>query len=135
MVRAYYFFGRNRIFLPKLIGAFILVAALVMFVVASGKMFDTWDTLEKYPECIEEKDISIDRFTQTQYCKQSLANVTGLYLRPDQARPTTRQFLVTLLPPIAELLFWAAAFLVGLIFYQTGIVKLMPNQKGKKKTN
>ncbi len=117
MVRSYYFFGRNRIFLPKLAGAFLLIAALFMFIVASGKMFDTWDALKKYPECPK------DTLANTQYCKQSLADITGLHLRPDQLKISTRQFVVTLLPPVAELLFWATVFIIGLIFYQTGIVK------------
>ena len=128
MVRSYYFFGRNRIFLPKLAGAFLLVAALFMFIVASGKMFDTWDALKKYPDCIEQKDISIGSFAQMQYCKQSLADVTGLHLAHDSAKISTRQFVVTLLPPVAELLFWATVFIIGLIFYQTGIVKQAARQ-------
>ncbi|MBN2067260.1 MAG: hypothetical protein JW744_02230 [Candidatus Diapherotrites archaeon] len=137
MVRAYYFFGKNRVFLPQLVGSCVLLAALIMFVVAAGRMFDTWDALQKYPDCIGVKDVEIDQFSQVQYCRQSLADVTGLHLRHDQARVTTRQFLITLLPPVAELLFWAAAFLIGLIFYQTGVVKPMRaeklKEKGKKK--
>ena len=127
MVRAYYFFGRNRIFLPKLAGAFLLIAALFMFIVASGKMFDTWDALKKYPECPN------DTLANIQYCKQGLADITGLHLRPDQLKITTRQFVVTLLPPVAELLFWATVFVIGLIFYQTGIVKQMQPVKHKGK--
>lgn len=133
MPRPYYFFGKSGIFLPKLIGAFLLTIALIMFVVASGQMFDTWDALKKYPECIGTKDLEIDSFTQIQHCKQSLGEITGLNLRPDQGRPTTRQFIITLLPPIAGLFFWAVVFLFGLIFYQTGIVKMLPHKKVKKK--
>ncbi len=132
MTRPYYFFGANRIFLPRLLGAFLLAAALLMFISASGQMFDTWDTLRKYPECIEKKDEAIDTFAQIQYCKQSLADVTGLHLRPDQARPTTRQFLITLLPPVALLFFWASVFLLGLILYQTGVVRFLPQRPVQK---
>ena len=43
--------GRD-VHLPKLIGAFILFAALLMFVQASALMFDSWDHLKYYDSCV-----------------------------------------------------------------------------------
>ncbi len=122
---ALFYFGKSRLFPPKLIGAFIIVLAIVMFIVAAGKMFDSWDTMKKYPDCLQKIGLSTDTMAMMQYleCKDSLYRITGLQLRPDQQRITQRQFVVTLLKPIAELLFWAAVCVLGLFLYNTRIVR------------
>ena len=122
---AFFYFGKSRVFLPRLLGAFILLLAIIMFVVSSGHMFDSWDAMSKYPSCVSKIGTQTDQVAMLQYldCKDSLYNITGLQLRPDQPRITSRQFVITLLSPIAELLFWAAAFVLGLFLYKTRVVK------------
>ncbi len=122
---AFFYFGKSRVFLPKLLGAFILLLAIVMFVVSSGHMFDSWDAMSKYPSCVAQIGTQTDEVAMLQYldCKDSLYNITGLQLRTDQPKITSRQFIVTLLSPVAELLFWAAAFVLGLFFYKTRVVR------------
>ena len=122
---SFFYFGKSRVFLPKLLGAFILFLAIVMFIVSSGQMFDSWDAMGKYPACVPQIGTQTDSVAMLQYldCKESLYNITGLQLRPDQPRITERQFVITLLSPVAGLLFWAAAFVFGLFLYKTRIVK------------
>ena len=122
---AFFYFGKSRVFLPKLLGSFILLLAIVMFVVSSGHMFDSWDAMVKYPACVSKIGTQTDQVAMLQYldCKESLYNITGLQLRPDQPRITSRQFVITLLSPIAELLFWAAVFVLGLFLYKTRVVR------------
>ena len=108
--------------LPKLIGAFLLFAALIMFVRAGAQMFDSWDALKSHPKCIATIGSEINEVAQLQYldCKESLHNITGLQLKGDQDRISSRQFWFALLGPIASLFFWAIVFLLGVIFYRTG---------------
>ena len=122
---AFFYFGKSRVFLPRLLGSFILVLAIIMFVVSSGHMFDSWDAMVKYPSCVSKIGTQTDQVAMLQYldCKDSLYNITGLQLRPDQPRITSRQFVITLLSPIAELLFWAAVFVLGLFLYKTRIIR------------
>ncbi len=139
---AFFYFGKSRLFLPRVLGSFIIVLAIVMFVVAAGNMFDSWDAMKKYPKCVASIGWGNESVAMLQYsdCKDSLYRISGLQLRSDQPGITSRQFLVTLLRPVGELLFWAAAFVLGLFLYNTRIVR-MPRpvaaeeekQKGKKK--
>lgn len=122
---ALFYFGKSRLFLPKVIGAFIIMLAIVMFIVAAGRMFDSWDAMKKYPDCLQKIGLSTDTMAMMQYleCKDSLYRITGLQLRADQQKITQRQFIITLLRPVAELLFWAAVFVLGLFMYNTRVVR------------
>jgi len=132
---ALFYFGKSRVFLPKVIGSFLIVLAIVMFVVAAGSMFDSWDAMRKYPKCLANINWEKDEVAITQYldCKDSLYRITGMQLRPDQLGITTRQFTISLLRPIGELLFWATAFLVGSFLYNTRIVRFVPKKEKKGK--
>ena len=112
---AFFYFGKSRVFLPRLLGSFILVLAIIMF------------AMVKYPSCVSKIGTQTDQVAMLQYldCKDSLYNITGLQLRPDQPRITSRQFVITLLSPVAELLFWAAVFVLGLFLYKTRIIRLV----------
>jgi len=130
-----FYFGKSRVFLPKMIGAFVLVLAVLMFVVSSGRMFDAWDAMSKYPDCLESIGSETDQIAMMKYldCRDSLYKVTGLQLRPDQQRITSRQFLVTMIYPASELFFWGAGFLLGLFLYNTRVVRGAPRRKPKRR--
>tara|TARA_Y100000310_G_scaffold327497_2_gene393971 strand:+ start:5690 stop:6121 length:432 start_codon:yes stop_codon:yes gene_type:complete len=108
--------------LPRLIGAFILLVAILMFVRAGAQMFDSWDTLKSYPDCIASIGSGTDEVAQLQYmdCKDSLYGITGLQLKGAQDKMSTRQFWFALLGPIGNLFIWAIVFLLGIVFYNTG---------------
>ncbi len=108
--------------LPKLVGAFIVFAALLLFLRAGANMFDSWNAVQSYPSCIQKIGSEVDSVAQLQYmhCKESLYNITGVQLRGDQDKLSSRQFWAALLGPIAEVLAWAVVFILGIIFYRTG---------------
>ena len=114
--------GSSDVQLPRLIGAFVLFAALIMFVRAGAQMFDSWDALKSYPTCISSIGSENDAVAQMQYidCKDSLYRITDLQLKGDQDKISSRQFWFALLGPIANLFAWAVVFLLGIVFYRTG---------------
>ena len=104
----------------KLIGAFILFGSLMMILGATALMFDSWDTMKNFPDCIKKANQTNDAvLAQLKYtdCKTSLHDITGAQLKGGQTRLTTRQFWTGLLWPIANLFFWAVAFMIGLMLY------------------
>ena len=108
--------------LPKLIGAFIVFASLLLFLRAGAHMFDSWDAIKNYPSCLQKIGSEADTVAQLQYlhCKDALYKITGVELRGDQDKISSRQFWVALLGPVAEVLAWAVVFILGIIFYKTG---------------
>ena len=117
-------FGGPDPHLPRLIGAFLLFAALLMFLQAGAMMFDSWDSLKQYPNCISKIELEQTELTQMQKveCKEALYDATGVVLRGDQEKISTRQFWIALLGPIANLFFWAIVFIFGFMIYRTGTV-------------
>ncbi len=130
----YYRFGSKDVHLPKMIGAFLLIFSLLMFMKAGAGMFDSWDAIKEYPECVaeansliedqtlpslllEQKQLAQMKFNQ---CRNSFYEVTGVMLHGNQGEISTRQTWNALLGPIAGVFFWAMIFLVGLVAYSTG---------------
>ncbi len=132
---ALFYFGKTRVFMPKLIGSFLEVLAIVMFVAAAGNMFDSWDAMAKYPKCVDNIKWDNDQIAVMQYidCRESLYRITGMQLRQDQPGITTRQFAIALLRPVGDLLLWATIFLVGAFLYNTRIVRFVPKEEKRKK--
>ena len=126
---------KKKVFIPKLIGAFFIWFALVMFIFSCAKMYDSWDTIKNYPNCVEKigSETSVEARMQYADCKESLYNITGLQLRGDQFTITARQMLMTLLWPIGQILFWAIVFLAGLFLYNVKFMRVSPQAVQKKK--
>ena len=104
--------------MPKLIGAFILLAALLMFIASTATMFDSWDSVKYLNTCLEKAAPgSPADFTE---CRDTLYKTTGMYLKAGQGKLTATQIASVLLGPIASVLFWAAILFVGYILYRTG---------------
>jgi len=121
--------GGGNLQLPKLIGAFILVAALLMFVKAGAGMFDSWDAIKDTQACFEK--VGTDpAYSSISECKD-MASGLGLYVKAKQPRLTFRQFWSALLEPIANLFFWAVIFLIGILFYRTGDIVIPIEQSIK----
>lgn len=107
--------------MSRLIGAFILVIAALLLVRSAAIMFDSWDALKAYPNCLSEITGN-DQLAQLKYldCKDSLYNITGTQLKGGQGMYSSRQFWTALLLPIGNLFFWAIVFMAGIIFYRSG---------------
>ncbi len=142
MKRIMYFrLATKEVHLPKLIGALIVFAALFLFLKAGAHMFDSWDAIKEYPGCVQKIELLADvngltgfeatqlhysygQYYQSRYthCKDALYNITGVQLKGDQTKISSRQFFVALLGPIAEVFLWAVVFILGIIFYRTGTI-------------
>ena len=119
----YFKLAGKEVHMPKLIGAFILFAAMLMFVKASADMFNSWDSLKTSEECIGNIGADLPEELQMQQfgdCRDDLYYNTGIYLADSQAKPTSRQFWSALLGPIASVLFWIAILFLGWMLYRTG---------------
>ncbi len=103
--------------MPKLIGAFILFAALLMFIRASAVMFDSWDNLKAVNDCLARADGEEPFFTS---CQGLASGALDVYVRAGQSMLTNRQFWGALLGPISAILFWLAGLFLGYILYKTG---------------
>ena len=109
--------------LPRLIGAFVLAAAVLMFFQASFAMVDSWNTVKYYGSCIDSlssiPDVS-DQRAQFTFCSDALYRATGVVVRGDRPVLTLAQFWGAILSPIANLLFWLAALMFGYLVYKSG---------------
>ena len=124
--------GRD-VHLPKLIGAFILTASLLMFVASIAGMFDAWDSVANYKSCISGVDASLGNYDgQIQDCRDTLHKQTGLYLMVGQWEPTLRQTVQILLEPIAGVMVWIAVLLFGWVLYKSGDLVLPIEQVSRE---
>jgi hypothetical protein len=105
---------------PKLVGAFVVVWALLMFIHSTAVMFDSWDNLKAYKECAQNIDYSTyDGKAEFAVCAKNLYDSTGVVVRPSSRELTIRQFWQGLLVPIANVFFWLAVLFVGWMFYKS----------------
>ena len=98
----YFRVAGKEVHLPKLIGAFVLFAALLMFIKASATMFDSWDNLKAVNDCLSRAE-GEEPFFST--CQGLAKGALDVFVRPGQTTLTNRQFWSALLGPIAAILF------------------------------
>ncbi|MBN2127676.1 MAG: hypothetical protein JW703_04810 [Candidatus Diapherotrites archaeon] len=116
-------FGGKDARTPRLVGAFILTAAVLMFFASVASMFDNWDAVKGVNDCLssfEASDYTSEYSVQLNDCRTTLFNKTGLYLKPGQLKPTLRQSIQVLLEPIAMVFFWLAVLFLGWLMYKSG---------------
>ena len=94
--------GGRDVHMPKLIGAFVLFAALLYFIQASASMFNSWDNLKEINSCLERNKLGL--IPSTFSCQDMALKSSDLYLRLDQPSLSMRQFWGVLLGPIANVL-------------------------------
>ena len=116
----YFRIGGRDIHLPKLVGAFVLLAALLLFVQASAKMFESWDNLKVISACISSANEFSDNITEMTYCQDQAKKALDLFVRIDQDKLTMKQFFGSLLGPIASVMVWLAVLFFGWIIYRSG---------------
>ncbi len=116
-------FGGKDARTSRLVGAFVLTAAVLMFFYSIAGMFDSWDAVKDLGECLSSVDASeYNTMYQSQVldCRTTLFHKTGLYLKPGQGKPTLRQSVQLLLQPIASVFFWLAVLFLGWVLYKSG---------------
>lgn len=98
--------------LPKLLGAFIALIALIMFFSSIVALEETSSTVSKAKTCLSSIEFNSDE------CRATIRDVTGINVAKGQTHMTIRQIYSAVAPHIALILLWAAVFLVGIALYR-----------------
>ncbi len=126
----------------KLIGAFVVLVALLMFIKASADMWESWDAVKSFEGCMEtvgrcdtaqageevfakQDPCEIDEW-QKDYdaCRADLRNSTGLNLQTGKAKLSWWQFVSALMQPMAAFFFWLAVLMAGWLVYISGRIAI-----------
>ncbi len=113
--------GSRDLHLPKLFGAFIMIATALMIVQSLTGMFDSWEAVKSVHACL---DASNSGNAVIQDCQTQAYYAFDILLRANQYRLTDLQIITGLLPKIAAVFFWVAAFMVGMVFYRSWKIML-----------
>src|SRR3989338_4519303 len=84
--------GRD-VHLPKMVGAFIIVATLLMFAQSASNLFDARDVMVYYQGCILDLgDGTVEeQRAQFEFCADTLYNATGLVVKDSSPLLTDRK--------------------------------------------
>jgi len=121
--------GSRNVHLPKLIGAFIIVTAVLMFFQAGAVMFESWDNAKFLNNCLQNASAGLS-LQDKQVCQQS-AYYAGVFVRLDQKALTAKQFWSMILQPIALLFGWAIVFIIGAMLYLSGRI-IVPIEEAER---
>ncbi len=108
--------GNKDVHLPKLLGAFIMLAATLMLLQSLTGMFDSWENVKAIHLCL---DAANSNTVTIEKCQQQAYYSFGILLRANQFRLTDLQVAYGLLGKIAGVFFWVAALIVGLVLYRS----------------
>ena len=113
--------GSRDVHLPKLFGAFVMLAATLMLLQSLTGMFDSWENVKAIHACVDAANSNSISF---ETCQQQAYYSFGLLLRANQFRMTDLQVAFGLLGRVAAVFFWVAALIVGMVFYRSGRLTL-----------
>ncbi|MFH1256050.1 MAG: hypothetical protein V1494_02025 [Candidatus Diapherotrites archaeon] len=108
--------------IPKLIGAFLLFAAIILVVKGGTDMYTSWDNVKAVNTCLSSFDKEPWENLQSYAffdCQQMAGNL-GFSVSVSQDSLTPRQMGSALLGPIAAFFFWLAVLIGVYLFYRTG---------------
>lgn len=108
--------GSRDVHLPKLFGAFVMLAATLMLLHSLTGMFDSWENVKSVHACIDAANSNTISF---EACQQQAYSAFGILLRANQFRLTDLQVAFGLLDNVAAVFFWVAALIVGMVFYRS----------------
>ena len=107
--------GTKDVHLPKLFGAFIMIATAIMLVQSLAGMFDSWESVRAVHACV---DAANSETVPIQECQTQAYYAFGILLRANQYRLTDLQLVAGLLPKIAGVFFWVGGFIIGMVLYR-----------------
>ena len=107
--------------IPKLIGAFVIVIALLMFFKSGAEMIDSWDNIKFVNNCLSVAEGNDEMFNE---CQDQALKALNIYVRPGQDKLNTKQFLMAIAAPIAWLMFWIIILGLGIVSYRHGTFEL-----------
>ena len=126
--------GSREAQLPKTIGAFLVIIAILMLISSGAVMFDSWQVVKGFDDCVidayeasEQIDLDngIDKLVyefKVSECKESLYQITGTQIPGGNTYLTTRQQATAFLGPVSIFLGWAIVFLFALFLFNSATV-------------
>lgn len=108
--------GTKDVHLPKLFGAFLMLAAAIMMIQSLTGMFDSWENVKAVHACIDAANTGTASIHD---CQTMAYYGFNILLRANQYRLTDMQIAAGLLPKVANVFFWVGAFIVGLVLYRS----------------
>jgi hypothetical protein len=120
--------------LPKLIGGFLIIIAVLMLVKSGAVMFDSWQSVRDFDDCIINAYNSADSLAvdngvssliysiRVQECKNSLYQITGAQVPGGVFALTTRQAWTAVLGPVVQFFIWAIVFLFAIFLFKNNSV-------------
>ncbi len=99
---------------PKLIGAFVVLIALLMFFSSIYQLNYISTTIAKLPDCVA----SVKTQADFEECRAAVKDATGFRLNAEQAQLTAGQTFAAVAWPISAILFWLAVLLFGAVLYK-----------------
>ncbi len=118
--------------IPKLIGSFLLIAAILMLFRATVNFFHQANYIRDVEACIMGVKTEMSQamtpedrmvaWTRASFC-QNKAEEIGMYV-PNDLQIDPIQRWVVLLGPAAAIFFWIAVLVFAILLYQTGKIYL-----------
>lgn len=100
--------------LIRLIGAFVIFASVLMFFHSASLMFESWTNIKMVNNCLLVANGETSFFEKCNNMSVSALNVS---VRPDESALNGKQLYSALAPPIANMFFWIAMLLFGILLY------------------
>lgn len=126
--------GDSHVELPKLIGGFLIIVAVLMLVKSGAVMFDSWQSVRDFDNCVIDAvsyaddgsiNPSIDYLVselKVQECKNSLYQITGAQIPGGVYNLTTRQAWTAVLGPIVQFFIWTIVLLFALFLFNNNSI-------------
>jgi len=119
--------GDSKAELPRMVGAFLIVIAVLMLVQSGAVMFDSWQAVRDFDKCVEYSGVKDPHFlnepqqivAQLRYseCKSSFYEITGAQVPGGVYKLTQRQMWTAILGPITNFFVWAIVLLFALFLF------------------
>ncbi|MEK6972747.1 MAG: hypothetical protein AABW72_01775 [archaeon] len=119
----------QQIQLIKLMGAFVIFAAILMFFMAAAEMFEYWGNIKTIDSCLGIAKGDVDFFKE---CKTMAFEAFGVFVKPDQSALNGKQLYIVLIKPVASLFIWIAILILGFIIYGLPSKVMVPVKKDFK---
>ena len=124
--------GSKEAQLPKTIGAFLIIIAVLMLISSGAAMFDSWQAVKGFEDCVDDA-YAVDQGTtpelsailtelKFQDCKESLYQISGTQIPGGNTYLTTRQKATAFLGPVSVFFGWAIVFLFALFLFNSATV-------------
>jgi hypothetical protein len=117
--------------LPRMVGAFLVVIAVLMLIQSGAVMFDSWSAVREFNSCVD-RAYSIDGevegldaiLSELKYqdCKTSLYQITGAQVVGGKTYLTSRQFWTAFATPVSFFFAWAVIFLFALFLFNSSSI-------------